>query len=108
NDGLAALLNKLDNLGRDMKKLKESVHAIQFRCQICVGPYFDKDCPLNEEVKKVEEVRYGEFGRIVPFNGSNGGKFRVGPPGYYTKTDNRPLYDERRQSLEELLAKHQE
>ncbi|GJZ28031.1 hypothetical protein Tco_0572678 [Tanacetum coccineum] len=28
-DGLAALVNKLDNLGRDMKNLKESVHAIQ-------------------------------------------------------------------------------
>ncbi|GKE62664.1 hypothetical protein Tco_1513031 [Tanacetum coccineum] len=54
NDGLAALVNKLDNLGRDMKKLKER------------------------------------------------------PPGYYTKTDNRPPYGERRQSLEELLAKHQE
>ncbi|GJU46490.1 RNA-directed DNA polymerase, eukaryota, reverse transcriptase zinc-binding domain protein [Tanacetum coccineum] len=31
NDGLAALVNKLDNLGRDMKKLKESVYAIQFK-----------------------------------------------------------------------------
>ncbi|GKA86268.1 hypothetical protein Tco_0807979 [Tanacetum coccineum] len=31
-DGLAALVNKLDNLGRDMKKLKESVHAIQIGC----------------------------------------------------------------------------
>ncbi|GKC24573.1 zinc knuckle CX2CX4HX4C containing protein [Tanacetum coccineum] len=82
NDGLASLVNKLDNLGRDMKKLKESVHAIQ--------------------------VRYGEFGRTTPFNGNNRGKFRVGPPGYYTKTDNRPPYGERRQSLEELLAKHQE
>ncbi|GKA06401.1 hypothetical protein Tco_0685625, partial [Tanacetum coccineum] len=29
NDGLAALVNKLDNLGRDMNKLKESVYAIQ-------------------------------------------------------------------------------
>ncbi|GJR87731.1 hypothetical protein Tco_0211742 [Tanacetum coccineum] len=29
NDGLAALVNKLDNLGRDMKKLNESVYAIQ-------------------------------------------------------------------------------
>ncbi|GJX18117.1 hypothetical protein Tco_0218949 [Tanacetum coccineum] len=28
NDGLAALVNKLDSLGRDMKKLKEIVHAI--------------------------------------------------------------------------------
>ncbi|GKB58995.1 hypothetical protein Tco_0915181 [Tanacetum coccineum] len=63
NDGLAALVNKLDNLGRDMKKLKESVHAIQIGCQIYEGPYLDKDCPLNEE------VRYGEFGRTTPFNG---------------------------------------
>ncbi|GJS86045.1 hypothetical protein Tco_0752586 [Tanacetum coccineum] len=59
-DGLAALVNKLDNLGRDMKKLKESVHAIQVGCQICEGPHLDKDCPLNEEVKQVEDVRYGE------------------------------------------------
>ncbi|GJV31009.1 hypothetical protein Tco_1391409 [Tanacetum coccineum] len=29
DDGLAALVSKLDNLGRDMKKLKESVHAIR-------------------------------------------------------------------------------
>ncbi|GJZ70904.1 hypothetical protein Tco_0634755 [Tanacetum coccineum] len=75
NDGLAALVNKLDNLGRDMKKLKESVHAIQVGCQICEGPHLDKDCPLNEEVKQVEEeVRYGEFGRTTPFNGNNGGR----------------------------------
>ncbi|GJU00682.1 reverse transcriptase domain-containing protein [Tanacetum coccineum] len=52
SDGLAALVDKLDNLGRDMKKLKESVQAIQI--------------------------------------------------------DNRPPYGEKRQSLEELLAKHQE
>ncbi|GJV10676.1 hypothetical protein Tco_1352217 [Tanacetum coccineum] len=107
-DGLAALVNKLDNLGRDMKKLKESVHAIQVGCQICKGPHLDKDCPLNEEVKQVEDVRFREFGPTTPFKGNNVGKFRVGPPGYYTKIDNRPPYGEKRQSLEELLAKHQE
>ncbi|GJU73369.1 hypothetical protein Tco_1264774 [Tanacetum coccineum] len=101
NDGLAALVNKLDNLGRDMKKLKESVHAIQVGCQICEGPHLDKDCPLNEEVKQVEEVIYGDFGRTTPFNKNNEGKFYVGPPGYYTKTNNRPPYGERRQSLED-------
>ncbi|GJX14921.1 hypothetical protein Tco_0206679 [Tanacetum coccineum] len=62
-DGLAALVNKLD-------------------AKFCEGPHLDKDCPLNEEVKQVEEVKYGEFGRTTPFNGNNGGKFRVGPPGY--------------------------
>ncbi|GJV20041.1 hypothetical protein Tco_1369061 [Tanacetum coccineum] len=69
----------------------------------------DKDCPFNEEVKQVEEVRFGEFGRTTPFNGNNRGKFRVGPHGYYTNTDKRPhKWLKKRQSLEELLAKHQE
>ncbi|GKB54970.1 hypothetical protein Tco_0905723 [Tanacetum coccineum] len=54
----------------------------------------------------VEEVKYGEFGRPAPFNESNGAKFRVDPPGYYTRTDNRPPYREKRPSLEELMNKH--
>ncbi|GKB50023.1 hypothetical protein Tco_0900776 [Tanacetum coccineum] len=37
------------------------------------GPHLDKDCPLNEEVKQVKEVRYGELGRTMPFNMNNGG-----------------------------------
>ncbi|GJU10282.1 RNA-directed DNA polymerase, eukaryota, reverse transcriptase zinc-binding domain protein [Tanacetum coccineum] len=58
-DELGALVNKLDNLGRDMKKLKESVHAIQVGCQICKEPHLDKDCLLNEEVKHVKEETSG-------------------------------------------------
>ncbi|GKE49005.1 hypothetical protein Tco_1480263 [Tanacetum coccineum] len=77
-DGLAAVISKLDNLGRDMKKLKENVHAIQVGCQICEGPHLDKECPLNEEVKQVDEVKYGEFGLLSPFIRSNEAKFRVG------------------------------
>ncbi|GKC56817.1 hypothetical protein Tco_1084415 [Tanacetum coccineum] len=50
-DGLGAIVSKLDNLGRDMKKLKENVH--------------------------LEEVKYGEFMRSAPFNRSNRAKFRV-------------------------------
>ncbi|GKF04344.1 hypothetical protein Tco_0035012 [Tanacetum coccineum] len=50
-DGLAAIICKLDNLGQDMKKLKENDQAIQVGCQICKGPHLDKECPLNEEVK---------------------------------------------------------
>ncbi|GJR19540.1 zinc knuckle CX2CX4HX4C containing protein [Tanacetum coccineum] len=62
SEGIAAIINKLETLSRDMKKLKENVHAIQVGCQICEGAHIDKDCPLNEEVKSVEEVKYGEFG----------------------------------------------
>ncbi|GKB14845.1 reverse transcriptase domain-containing protein [Tanacetum coccineum] len=51
-----------------MKKLKENVHAIQVGCQTCEGAYLDKDCPLNEEVKGMEEVKYREFSRPFPNN----------------------------------------
>ncbi|GKA38284.1 hypothetical protein Tco_0730835 [Tanacetum coccineum] len=73
-----------------------------------IRPHLDKECPLNEEVKQLEEVKYGEFRRSAPFNESNGAKFRVGPPGYYTRTNNRPPYGEKRPSLEELMNKQQE
>ncbi|GJW38497.1 RNA-directed DNA polymerase, partial [Tanacetum coccineum] len=51
-EGTAAIVNKLENLSQDMKKLKENVHAIQVGCQIYGGSHLDKDCPLSEEVKK--------------------------------------------------------
>ncbi|GJY09385.1 hypothetical protein Tco_0377570 [Tanacetum coccineum] len=107
-DGLVAVISKLDNLGRDMKKLKENVHAIQVGCQIYEGPYLDKECPLNEEVKQVDEVKYGEFGRQAPFNGSSGAKFRVGPPGYYTRTDNQTSSREKKPNLVETINKYME
>ncbi|GJV57800.1 hypothetical protein Tco_1458805 [Tanacetum coccineum] len=43
SEGIAAIVSKLDNLGRDMKKLKENVHAIQVGCQNCGGAHLDKD-----------------------------------------------------------------
>nr|GEW76523.1 hypothetical protein [Tanacetum cinerariifolium] len=76
-DGLAAVISKLDNLGCDMKKLKENVYAIQVGCKICKGLHLEKECPLNEEVKQVDEVKYGQFRRPAPFNESSGAKFRV-------------------------------
>nr|GEX31163.1 hypothetical protein [Tanacetum cinerariifolium] len=85
--GIAAIMNKLENLGRDMKKLKENVHAIQVGCQTYEGAHLDKDYPLKEEVKSIKEAKYSEFGRTSPF--SNGAKYCVGPPRYYTCMDNR-------------------
>ncbi|GKB83013.1 reverse transcriptase domain-containing protein, partial [Tanacetum coccineum] len=72
--------------------------------RICEGAHLHKDCPLNKEVKRVEEVKYGEVGRTYPNNGGN--RYRVGPPGYYTRVDNRPTFSERKPSLEELMNKH--
>nr|GEX56716.1 hypothetical protein [Tanacetum cinerariifolium] len=78
---MAAIVSKLDNLGRDMKKLKENFHAIQVGCQLCDGPHLDKECPLNKDAKSIEDVKYYK-GRSSPFNGT---KCRVRPPGYYTR-----------------------
>ncbi|GJY11285.1 hypothetical protein Tco_0379470 [Tanacetum coccineum] len=82
----------------------ENAHAIQVGCQNYGGAHLDKDCPLNKEVKSVEEAKYGKFRQPSPFN--NGAKYRVGPPGYYTRIDNRPPFREKRLSLEELMNKH--
>ncbi|GJT23031.1 hypothetical protein Tco_0892968 [Tanacetum coccineum] len=106
SEWIAAIVSKLDNLGQDMKKLKENVHAIQVGCQNCRGAHLDKDCPLNEEVKSVKEAKYGEFRRSSTF--SNGAKYRVGPPEYYTRIENRPSFGEKRPSLEELMNKYLE
>ncbi|GKE16385.1 hypothetical protein Tco_1423962 [Tanacetum coccineum] len=83
-EGIAIIVSKLDSL----------------------GTHLDKECPLNEEVKSVEEVKYGEFGCSSPF--SNGAKYHMGLPGYYTCIENRPPFGEKRPSLEELMSKHLE
>nr|GEU35886.1 hypothetical protein [Tanacetum cinerariifolium] len=67
-EGMAAIASKLDNLGRDMKKLKENVYAIQVGCRLCRGPHLDKK-GLNEEVKSMEEVKYWDFGQ--PYTNNN-------------------------------------
>ncbi|GJZ84871.1 reverse transcriptase domain-containing protein [Tanacetum coccineum] len=100
SEGIAAIVNKLENLGRDMKKLKENVHAIQVGCQTCEGAHLDKDCPLNKEVKRMEEVKYGEFSRPFP-NNRYDGRFNKG--GY-----DQPSSGEKRPSLTEIINKYME
>ncbi|GJW35515.1 hypothetical protein Tco_0058435 [Tanacetum coccineum] len=58
--GIAAIVSELDSLGQDMKKLKENVHAIRVGCQTYRGAHLDKECPLNEEVKSIEEPSSGK------------------------------------------------
>ncbi|GKD33338.1 protein kinase-like domain, concanavalin A-like lectin/glucanase domain protein [Tanacetum coccineum] len=96
---IAAIVNKLENLSRDMKKLKENVHAIQVGCKNCRGAHLDKDCPFNEEIKSMEEVKYREFDR--PFPNRNDSRFNMG--GY-----DQPSSGERRPSLTEIINKYME
>nr|GEW85698.1 hypothetical protein [Tanacetum cinerariifolium] len=92
SEGIAAILNKIENLSRDMKKLKENVRAIQVGCQICGRAYL-------EEVNSVEEVKYGEFSRPFPNKNKNDGRLNRG--GY-----NQPSSGERRPTLTEIINKY--
>nr|GEU29447.1 hypothetical protein [Tanacetum cinerariifolium] len=74
--GLDTTTHKLlDSQGSILSKTPaQALDSIQtlVGCKICEGAHLDKDCPLNEEVKRVEEVKYGEFKIAFPNNGRNG------------------------------------
>lgn len=90
----------MEKLGREVRKIKESVHAIQVGCEICDGAHLSKDCPLrDDEDVQVEEVKYGD-GR--PFQGNNSG-YRG--QGYNSRFNNRGPIGERRPSLEDTISK---
>ncbi|GJR15044.1 hypothetical protein Tco_0797696 [Tanacetum coccineum] len=76
SNGITAIANKLDSLGRYMKKLKENEHAIRVGCENCGGAHLNKECSLNEEVKSVEEVKYEEFRRPFQNNNGNGARYQ--------------------------------
>ncbi|GJR54928.1 putative reverse transcriptase domain-containing protein [Tanacetum coccineum] len=99
-DGLAAIQEQLNNLGREIKKVNKKVYAAQVGCEQCKGPYYTKDCPLKEEGKTLEEAYYTQF--CGPFQG---GGYRAAAPGFYQRNNANPSYQERRQSMEETLSK---
>ncbi|GJX73928.1 hypothetical protein Tco_0312523 [Tanacetum coccineum] len=88
-----------DSLRRDMKKLKENVHVIQVGWENCRGAHLNKECPMNEEVKSVKKVKYGEFRRPFPNNNGNGARYRIGPPEYYTRVDNLPPFSDPNETI---------
>ncbi|GKA57985.1 hypothetical protein Tco_0757173 [Tanacetum coccineum] len=54
--GLAAIQARLNNLGREIKKVNDKVYDAQVGCELCNGPHYTKDCPLKEEGKTLEEA----------------------------------------------------
>ncbi|GJT89475.1 hypothetical protein Tco_1071192 [Tanacetum coccineum] len=59
-----------------------------------------RDCPLKEEGTTLEEAYYMQFGG--PFQG---GGYKAAAPGFYQRNNTNPLYQERRQSIEDTLSK---
>ncbi|GKF20460.1 hypothetical protein Tco_0069098, partial [Tanacetum coccineum] len=63
-------------------------------------PHYTKDCPLKEEGKTLEEAYYTQFGGPFQERG-----YRATTSGFYKRNNANPLYQERRQSLEDTLSK---
>ncbi|GJZ74121.1 DNA-directed DNA polymerase [Tanacetum coccineum] len=101
SDGLAAIQDQLNNLGREIKKVNEKVYAAQVGCKLCKGPHYTKDCPQKEEGKTLEEAYYTKFG--APYQ--PGGQYRAAGPGFYLRNNGNSSYPDRRPSLEESLTK---
>nr|GEZ98665.1 hypothetical protein [Tanacetum cinerariifolium] len=99
SERITAIVSKLNSLGRDMKKLKENMHPIQVGCQTCGGAHLDKECPLIEEVKGVEEVKYREFSRPFPNKSRNNSRFNGGIFRYRSQTNDQPSSGERKLSF---------
>ena len=102
-EGMNALTNKFGNLGREIKKIKENIHSLQINREACKGVHRTQKCPLKEEVKRVEGVKYGNVNKPFHGFGGNGAKYRVGPQGYYTKIEDKAP---KVTSLEDLVDEH--
>nr|GEX07635.1 reverse transcriptase domain-containing protein [Tanacetum cinerariifolium] len=70
----AQALTTIQTMADHSQNYGMTVHHFRRR-QICEGAHLDKECSLNEEVKSIKEVKYGEFGCSSPFK--NGAKYRA-------------------------------
>ncbi|KAI3752924.1 hypothetical protein L2E82_24966 [Cichorium intybus] len=122
-DGLAALNAKLDALGRDMKKVNQTIHAIQVGCDNCSGPHLAKDCPLDEDGKRKESVCYSSGDRFDERRPRNNNwkpyeeykmdqaeKYKQSGQGYYQRE---PPFDpqsqpEKKPSFEKMMSRFAE
>nr|GEW31563.1 hypothetical protein [Tanacetum cinerariifolium] len=79
----------------------EGIDAIDSKVR---GAHLDKECPLNEEVKILKEVKYGEYERPFPNYSQNDRRFNRRVAGY--GSHDQPSSDEKKPSLTELINKH--
>ncbi|GJR28644.1 hypothetical protein Tco_1104876 [Tanacetum coccineum] len=62
---MSIIIDKLKNLGRDMRNLKENVHVIKGRYESCNGIYYGDNCLSNEELKCMKATESKEDDLLV-------------------------------------------
>nr|GEY53747.1 hypothetical protein [Tanacetum cinerariifolium] len=86
---------------REINKVNKKVYVGQVGCELCKGPHYNKDCPLKEEGKILEEAYYTQFD--IPFQ--QGGQYKAAAPGFYQRNNRNPSYQERGQTMKEPISK---
>ncbi|GJR64979.1 hypothetical protein Tco_0011044 [Tanacetum coccineum] len=61
SNDIVVITNRLFSLGCDIKKLKESIHAMQEGCKSRQGVHLIQECPLRKKDEVVEHVKYIGF-----------------------------------------------
>ncbi|GJZ83187.1 retrovirus-related pol polyprotein from transposon TNT 1-94 [Tanacetum coccineum] len=79
----------------------ETSDGLAVGCELCKGPHYTKDCPLEEEEKSLEEAYYTQF--EAPYQPR--GQYRAAGPGFYQRNNGNSSYPDRRQTLKESLTK---
>ena len=63
NDGMAAVIAKLDSLDRRMTKMDQTIHATRVGCENCGGPHLTKECDRDENGNKKAQIFYSSGDR---------------------------------------------
>nr|GEV64047.1 hypothetical protein TSUD_191170 [Tanacetum cinerariifolium] len=83
---------------RSLLYLRRWARVVRIRRHLSL---WSEDCPLKEEGKTSEKAYYTQF--RVPF--PQGGRCRASTPGFYQRENGNPLYQKRRQTMEESMGK---
>ncbi|GJW10697.1 hypothetical protein Tco_1576524 [Tanacetum coccineum] len=62
---MSIITDKLKNISRDMRNLKENLHAIKVRYESCNEIYYGENCLSSEEVKRVKVIESREDNLMV-------------------------------------------
>ncbi|GJT58818.1 hypothetical protein Tco_1002351 [Tanacetum coccineum] len=75
SDGLAAIQEQLNNLGREIKKVNEKVYAAQVGCEKCKGAHYTKVCPLK--VEEAYSYKASHIDNSIPRKEKESGSFTL-------------------------------
>ena len=118
NEAIGAINAKVDDLGRIVNKMTQTMHSIQVGCDNCNGPHLTKECPSKKEEVSMAEVYYSYGNRNgnpnnrkpwLPYDEYVKEKekaFRQREPGLFTREPlEKPFPQEKKPNLDDIVSR---